>query len=171
MEILDTSVNAVNLHLGGSGALIKSIRPEQIRVIVDLSKAVAGRNTFAVTQENITLPPGVFLKKIKPAMIEATLDTPIKKRLIVQVDWTGKLPDHLTLASAKIDPENVEVLGGKKILEKATTIYTEKVALDNIDKSGVMTANLALTPASLKIAEGSKNKVTIRYKVKKRDPR
>ena len=30
-EIVDASVNAVRLHLGGSGALIKSIQPEQIQ--------------------------------------------------------------------------------------------------------------------------------------------
>ncbi len=168
MEILETSVNTVNLHLGGSGALIKSIRPEQVQVKLDLSKAVVGPNSFTITQENITLPPGVFLKKVQPPVIEATLDIPVKKKLPLQVDWVGKLPAHLILTDVKIDPENVRVIGGKLILDEISSIYTKKIPLDNIIKSGTTTVNLALNPASLKIAPGSKDKITVKYIVKKR---
>ncbi len=167
-EILDTSVNAVTLHLGGSGALIKSIRPDQVRVRIDLSKAVVGHNTFTITPENITLPPGVFLRKVQPSVVEATLDIPVKKRMDVQVDWVGKLANHLTLVSAKIDPEKVELLGGQQILKNMSTVYTEKVPLDTITRSGVISVNLALNPPSLQIAEASKDKITIQYEMTKR---
>ena len=168
IEILDTSVNTVNLHLSGSGALIKSIRPEQVQVSLDLSKAVVGHNSFTITRENITLPPGVILRKVQPPVVEATLDIPVKKNLPLQVDWIGKLPDHLTLAAVKIDPEKVQVIGGELILNGISTIYTEKVPVDNIDKSGTTTVSLALNPVSLKIAPDSKNKITIKYVVKER---
>ena len=168
MEILDTSVNTVNLHLSGSGALIKSIRPEQVQVSLDLSKAVVGHNSFTITRENITLPPGVILKKVQPPVVEATLDIPVEKNLPLQVDWVGKLPDHLTLIAVKIDPEEVQVIGSKLILSEISTIYTEKIPLDNIDKSGTTTVNPALNPASLKIAPASKTKITIKYVVKER---
>ena len=49
-----------------------------------------------------------------------------------------------------------------------STIYTEKVFVDNITESGTVTAKLALNPASLRIAPGSKDRVTINYVVKKR---
>ncbi len=170
MEILDTSVNAVNLQVGGAGALIKSIRPDQVRVRLDLSKAVAGRNTFVVNQDNITLPPGVFLKKVEPAVVEATLDIPIRKQLNVQVDWVGKLPDQLILVAAKVDPEKVMVVGGKSNLERTSTILTEKVRLDEIHESGVISVKLALNEALLKVEDGFKDTVTIAYLVKKRQP-
>ncbi|MBW1850713.1 MAG: DNA integrity scanning protein DisA nucleotide-binding domain protein [Deltaproteobacteria bacterium] len=166
MEILDTSVDAVSLQLGGSGALIKSIRPEQVQIRLDLSKAVVGKNTFTITHKNITLPPGIFLKKVQPPVVETTLDTHIKKRLHVQVDWVGRLPDHRTLLDVKIDPEKVLVIGGKRILEKISTIYTEKVPLDNITESGVITVNMILNPVSLKIDSSSKDKITVKYTVK-----
>ena len=47
-------------------------------------------------------------------------------------------------------------------------LYTEKVSVDNLRKSGTLTAGLALNPASLKIASGSKDKVTVSYVVKER---
>lgn len=170
MEILDTSVNTVNLNISGSGPLIKSIRPDQVMVRVDLKNAVIGNNTFTITKENISLPPGVYLKSVKPATVEVVLDTPIKKRLPVQVDWTGKLSPELILVQAILDPQYVEMIGRNKILRDVTTIYTKKVFLDNITKSGNITVGLALTPASLKLASGSKDKVTVSYVVKKRTP-
>ena len=169
MEIVDTSVKSVNLVLSGSGALIKSITPDQVSVRLDLSKAVVGPNAVTVTAGNISLPPGIVLKEINPPAVEVDLDQTIKKVLPVQIDWTGKLPPGLILANYKMDPETVEVVGGKRFLDKVTTLYTEKVPLDNLRGQGEITAKLALNPASLKIAPGSKDKVTIDYVIRKRE--
>jgi diadenylate cyclase len=169
MEIVNTSAKSVNLVLSGSGALIKSITPDQVSVRLDLSKAVIGPNTFNVTAGNISLPPGILLKEVNPPAVEVDLDETLKKELPVQIDWTGKLPPDSILSVFKMDPETVEVVGGKRFLEKMTTLYTEKIPLDNLRGQGEITAKLALNPASLKIAPGSKDKVTIDYRVQKRE--
>jgi len=163
MEIVKTSVNTVNLELEGSGALIKSIRPDQVQVRMDLSKSKAGPNTFSITRKSISLPPGIVLKGVTPSVVEVELDVLIKKELPVQIDWTGRLPDHFILENASIEPKTVEIIGGKRMLEKMQTLYTEKIPLDNLEVEGVLAANVALNPASLKIAPGSEERVTIRY--------
>jgi uncharacterized protein (TIGR00159 family) len=168
IAILDTSVNSVKLHLEGSGSLIKSVRPEQIQVKLDLEGAAAGANHFTVGRENITLPPGVFLRKVEPSTVEVTLDVPVEKELPVQVDWVGTLPKHLILTETKLHPERVKVIGGREILQDVETIYTEKVPLDNIRKTGTITANLVLKPASLRVAPGSKDRVQIAYVVEEK---
>jgi hypothetical protein len=165
-EIVDASVHTVRLDLVGSGTLIKSIQPEKVQVKLDLGNAVVGRNVFSITQENITLPPGIFLRKIVPSVIEVTLDETIKKEIPVQIDWVGELPEGLILLEISFNPEKIEVTGGKRILENLSTIYTEKVHLENMKISGAIFANLALTPASLKIAPGSKDKIRIVYVIK-----
>jgi hypothetical protein len=62
----------------------------------------------------------------------------------------------------------MRIVGGKQLLEKISTIYTEKIPLDTITASGTLTANLALNPATLKIAPGLTSKVTIDYVIVKR---
>jgi diadenylate cyclase len=168
IEILDTSVNVVNLNLSGSGTIMKTIRPDQVNVKLDLSKAVIGRNTYTITKENIRLPPGSFLKGVKPSVVEVTLDVPILKMLPVQVDWTGKLPENLILSEVKLYPEKLLVVGGSHILKNISTIYTQKVLLDNISESGKISVKPALNPASLKIALGSKDRISIEYVLKER---
>jgi diadenylate cyclase len=167
-EILDTSTNTVRLELSGSGALIRSLRPDQVKLRVDLSNYSVGNNRFTITPENVSLPPGVFLKNVRAPVVEVTLDTLTRKDLAVQVDWAGKLPDRTIITDVKLDPEKVQVIGGKSVLENLTTIYTEKVWVDGLDKSGTTTAKLVLSPASLKIAPGSRDRVTIEYTAQKK---
>jgi diadenylate cyclase len=169
MELLESSINTVNLSLSGAGALVKSVKPDQVKVRIDLAKSVIGLNSFTITQENITLPPGVMLKKVEPQVVDVTLDVPIKKELPIQVDWIGKLPANLILEEIKMDPERITVVGGSKILEKISTIYTEKIALDTLKQSGQMVTKLALNPASLKVENGTKDKVTLSYVIRKRE--
>jgi len=169
MEILRTSVNEVSLELTGSGALMRSLKPEQVNVRLDLAKGTVGTNTFSITPDNVSLPPGVFLKDIQTDSVQVTLDVPIKKELPVQIDWAGTLPQGLFISKATYDPQVVEVIGSRRYLDKISTVYTEKVSVDNIGQSGTITAKLALNPASLKIAPGSKDKVTIHYVVEKRE--
>lgn len=168
MEIHATSLNDVRLHLGGSGALIKSLRPEQVKVRLDLSEAVEGLNTFTVTSEEVSLPPGIMLKRAEPPTVDVTLDIPTKKELPVQVDWVGKLPRNLILEKITLDPETVQMVGGSQMLTDMSTIYTEEVNLDDITESGTMTVNLIFDPTTLKIGPGFKDKVTVNYVVKQR---
>jgi uncharacterized protein (TIGR00159 family) len=168
LEIIDTSVNTVRLELSGSGPLLKSIRPDQVKVQVDLSKGVADTNSFTITPKDVSLPPGVALKSVRPAVVDVTLDVLAKKDLPVQVDWAGKMPVGLIITQAKLSPERVQVTGPKKLLDKLSTLYTEKVYVDNIDKSGTVTSQIVLNPASLKLASGGK--VTIDYRVKQKEP-
>ena len=162
-EILDTSTDEARLQLYGSSALIKSLQPGQVLVRVDLSKAVEGRNVFPITQDNIVLPPGVFLNKVQPSNIDVNLDAPITSELPVQVDWAGKLPDHLNLVRVSVTPESVKVVGGKQVLQRLSTIYTAPVRLDNLAKSGSTVTTLVLTPPSLKLISSANEKVTVTY--------
>ena len=170
MEILDTSVNSVRFQLSGSSAILKSISPDQVQVRLDLSKGVVGKNSFTITNKNVTLPPGVLLKEIGPSVIDVALDEQVEKELPIQVDWVGKLPSHLILTEVETKPEKTVVIGGQSILEKLSTIYTEKVRLDNIEKSGEINVSLTLNPASLKVVQGSNEQIKVTYIVKKRPP-
>ncbi|MBN1847649.1 MAG: diadenylate cyclase CdaA [Deltaproteobacteria bacterium] len=168
MEILETSANTVRLQLSGSGALIKSIRPEQIRIRIDLIKALPGLNAYTITRENITLPPGVTLINIHPPTVTVNLDIMIEKTLAIQVDWVGKLNEDLIMTDVRLTPSKIDVIGGRHILENISTIYTEPVSLDSMKRSGNITAKPALHPASLKTTSESKDRVSIDYVITKR---
>jgi diadenylate cyclase len=170
LEILSTSVDEVRLQLYGSSALIRSLRPGQVQVRIDLSKATEGQNSIPITLENILLPPGVFPNRVEPPTVEVMLDVPIAKELPVQVNWVGRLPENLLLTEVKLSPATVKVVGGSKILEKVHTIYTAPIRLNNLTKSGSITVPLVLTPASLKLPPGIPDRVIVSYVIEERHP-
>lgn len=169
LEILDTSRNTVSLELSGSGLLIRSVRPDQVQVRLDLSAAVPGENIIPLTAENISLPPGVFLKNIRTQTVEVVMDVIVRKELPVQVDWGGKLRERVIISDVKIDPETVQVVGVKKILDKITAIYTERVPVDHIEESGSVSVRLVLSPPLLRIAGGYRDRVLVDYTVIERE--
>jgi len=168
MEIVNTLENTVRLHLSGSDVLVKSIKPEQIRVKIDMGKAIMGPNSFPIKEENISLPPGIVLTKVNPAVINMEIDKPINKMIPVQIDWVGKLPYHLIIESAKLSSDRIRLIGVNRILNDISTIYTEKVPVDKIEKSGKITVGVIITNSVLKIAPDSNDKVTVEYIVKER---
>jgi uncharacterized protein (TIGR00159 family) len=170
MEIIDTSVNNVHLNLSGSGTLIKNIGTHQVKVKIDLGKAIVGVNSFTVTQENISMPPGVVLRNVNPPKVEVTLDKQVKKQLPVQVDWEGRLPENLSLTSVKINPEEIVIVGGSLILKDISTIYTEKVSLSSLKETSSLSTKLILSHPSIKLDSASKEKVNIEFVIKKREP-
>lgn len=168
LELLTTSATSVRLYLRGSRALLGSIRPEQIRVRIDLSRAIPGNNTFLLTEDHISLPPGLTLKEVRPPAVDVALDERIQKALPVQADWTGKLPARLILVRSTITPEDVEVEGPKTVLEGLSTLYTTPIPLNDILASGKTTLKLALPSAFLTLKPGAKDRVTVEYEVRER---
>jgi uncharacterized protein (TIGR00159 family) len=169
LEIYNTSVNTIRLDLSGSGTLLKSVKPEDVKLTVDLSDRLSGINTCLISEKNVSLPPGVFLKNIKPSYVEVTIDKSFEKRVPVQVDWTGKLPENMTISDVIIEPSDVEIVGRSIVLQDVSTVYTEKVPLDGINKSGGLAVGLVLGDPSIKLKSSSGHSVTIRYIIKEKD--
>ena len=166
MELLNTSATSVRLFLRGSRALLRSIRPEQIRVRMDLSEAVAGTNTFAITNDHLSIPPGLSLKEVRPMVVDVNLDTRTKKTLPIQADWVGKLHPDLNLVRAKIFPLEIELSGPKTILDGMSTLYTKSIPLNNISSSGETSAKVVIPSAFLKTESGSKDEVVVVYETR-----
>lgn len=167
LETYDTSVNTVTLDISGFSARLKSIKKEDVWVTIDLKNTHIGKNNCLISEENVSLPPGVSLKNIRPPYIEVTIDKAVERSIPIQVDWTGKLPDNLTLSSVILEPSEVTVNGRSMIMDDISTIYTEEVPLTEIEGSGEMSVGIILSDPSLKLI-GNQGIVTIRYIVEEK---
>ena len=166
MEIISSSASNVKLLISGAKPLINSIKPEQINIKLNLSQSVVGINKLTITRKNILLPPGIRLKKIDPSELDITLDTRMEKELPVQPYWIGQLPKGLVMEEANVTPQTILITGGGLALKDISTIFTEPISLNKLTESGVVTVDLVLNPASLKLENN--NKIQVRYFISKR---
>ena len=157
-EIIEASSNTVTLHLGGSGPLLKSLGPQQIKVLLKLDKAVVGENNFIVSDNNVLLPPGVQLKKVEPETITLFVEGTISRQVPIQVQWSGKLPPALILSNVRLIPDTLLVTGPRNDLADLATLYTEKIPLESLTKPGTlkMEAPVILHPSTLTVTDGGK---------------
>jgi diadenylate cyclase len=165
MEIVETSAGAVRLDFSGSGPLIRALRPEQVKVQVNLEKTGSGLQTIILTPEMVRLPPGISLKKMTPTTVAITLDVVGEKSLPIQVDWVGPLPKGLRIVSVEVLPPRTRVVGSRSELSEISTIYTEKVSLTGIESSGSLAVGLVLPDGITGIASGAADRVTVNYVV------
>ncbi|MCP4745991.1 MAG: DisA protein [Desulfobacteraceae bacterium] len=168
MQIMSTSANSVRLYLSGSAALLGSMRMEHVRVKLDLRRAVNGKNKFKIGDHNIVLPPGVRLNRIEPASVELVLDMPLTKKVPIQADWVGSLPQGLLIESVMLIPEYCILEGSKEVLNRMSTIYTRKVQLNKLESSGQMRVSLSLDPSLVKLIGKDDLTVIIKYVISRR---
>ncbi len=164
VEVVEVSENNVNLQISGSNALLRSISSDKLYAEIDLENVDIGENSFVLTSKNIQLPPGISLNQITPSTVNVLIDSIETKDLPVQVDWIGKLSQQLRLSSANVEPSTVRITGRSLLLKKLKTVYTKKVSLDIIEKSGTIFAGVAVDNP-MKIAPGQNETVKIKYNV------
>lgn len=100
----------VRLHLAGTRSDLDLIDPDSFRVTIDLSKAVAGNQTFVVTSDNMRLPRGVDLLDVVPASIELSLAELTEKEIPIKPQLVGKLSAGVAIRSVVVNPSHVRVL-------------------------------------------------------------
>lgn len=168
MEIAETSAHNVVLQLSGSAMLVKAVRPEQVQVRLDMKEASVGSNLFRITENNITLPPGITLTRATPQTVQVTLDVPVIREIPVQADWTGKLDSNLILEKVKLSPSKLQVMGGSLTINDISTIYTEKINLYTLKKSGTLTLSPVFNPPTLRAAPGIRDTITAEITIRER---
>lgn len=166
MKLTKASVSGVKLLISGAKPLINALKPEQIGIKLNLAEATTGINTLDVTRDNILLPPGIRLKSIEPAQVEITLDTLTEKRLPVQPDWIGRLPEDCIMKGARTIPPEVTLMGGELALNQMSTVFTEPIDLTGLNTSGVLTVGLNLNSPVLKLKHA--DKIQVQYFISKK---
>ncbi len=168
MEMLNTPLQRVQVQLSGSEGLIQTVRPEHLKVRIDLGDAEVGNNTIVLRPENVPLPPGVRLNRIDPPALEIRMDVLVERQLPVQVHWVGQMAETLVLESARLEPSRILVSGGSLAIDTISTIYTEPVPLDALLKSGTLTVRPVIPSEKIMVAPGISRQIHVRYVVKER---
>jgi uncharacterized protein (TIGR00159 family) len=126
----------IRLHLAGSKSDLDAIQPDQMTAKLDLAKAVAGKQTFVITRENMPLPRNIQLLDVNPSNIELTLAEIVAHEVTIKPQLVGKLPGTLKIRSIELKPEKVKVLspvaGGNTptVAVMTTPIYLESIYED-----------------------------------------
>ena len=123
-----------------------ALDPALLRAKIDLTKAVAGKQTFVITSQNIRLPRGVELLDIVPPSIDLSLAALAEKDIPIKPQLVGKLPNGLKLQSVVVSPSTVKVLSPLD-QNKPDNVMTTPIYLENLKEGTVIYCKIIAPPA------------------------
>jgi len=134
-QVVSNKATEVNIGLRGHERLIKTIRVQNVRVILDLSKPKEGWGIYYINKENIKTPRSVEIVKIDPSAIKLKIEKKISKTVPLKPELSGSLPRGYFIESVTIDPKEVTVEGAKSVISKLRSFKTETVDISGKTES------------------------------------
>jgi uncharacterized protein (TIGR00159 family) len=100
----------VKLHLEGSSSLLTTLDLTQLRVQVDLSRVTEGRQTIALSDQNVQVTKRVKVVDLSPSFIAFEVKALHETILPIKPQLVGKTPEGMKIGPIKLIPNNVRVL-------------------------------------------------------------
>src|SRR4030042_3516539 len=109
LEIVTHSVKVISLNMRGQERLLKNIKPADISVSLDLSKAKKGEGTYYVHREDIRLPHAITVSNFNPSNVKVTTEETVKKTVKVIPIVTGDPERGFSVKFVSVIPPIVEI--------------------------------------------------------------
>jgi len=136
----------VTVTLSGTEQKFSLLKPEELKVSLNMSAIKDGENQIAVSSDLIKNYSGLSVVNISPNQITLNSYTLTNFVAPVEVKTKGKLPSGVTLKSINVEPSSLPVMVPSTMLKDNITIATEPVDLAAINETTVLTPLLVIPP-------------------------
>lgn len=169
IEIVSYSIKSIGLNLRGQERLLKKVKPSDITVSLDLTKAKPGESTYYIQREDILLPHTITVTNIYPSSINVVTEETVRKTVRIIPVVTGEPESGFSVKAVSVNPSNIEVEGIKREISRINSLKTEPLDVTGanepfsqdlrIDLAGrvVRTKTTSVT-VKVVIGEGSRRK-------------
>lgn len=164
-EIVSYSVKNVNVNIKGQERLIKSVKPSDVHVYVDLKKAKKGENLYYISSDDIELSRAFTVTNVKPSYIRIFVEETIKKSVKVVPIITGYVANGYFIKSVDVEPRMIEIEGIRSEVDKVSYVKTEPIDITGLNDSIFQEVRIDLSGKNVKTAT---NYVRVNIIIKKR---
>ncbi len=167
IELIENSTSEVNVRARGPQGSISTLTADQVRVMVDLDGMEPGTHTMPLTESNVELPFGVVATSIDPRSLTIRSDRIVNRRIMIDYDLTGQLPEGLELArDVSVEPPSVPITGREMELDQIERIVTSpSIDLSQLTASQVFDCSLKVLPQNLTISSFSIERREVRVRI------
>ncbi len=142
----------VEIRVAGPPALLSTLDPDYLKVVLDLDGAHAGTSTFRLSPGFFNPPRGVRIARISPAVINLKLETRGERVLPVAIRLGSKPPAGYKIVRADAVPDSVKVQGPASSVNRMTSVETLPVDLEGAKGQVTRDVRLSSPDEALTIA-------------------
>lgn len=157
--ILDP-VQRAEVLLSGSQDAVNRVTPNSVTVQVDLREWLPGPVNVNLGSDNVRLPPGLRVDRVRPNTLRLALDREVTRSLPVEPQVIGEPAAGARVGELTVSPPRVSVTGPESQVSTLESVQTAPVDLDGhaIDFEEVVAVVL---PDILAVSEIQPPRVTV----------
>lgn len=127
LVVTDQSTNEINVRVRGSRAALRTLSPENLEYVIDVSGAKAGVSEYEVDVSRLDLPRGAEPVSRSPSGIELVFEPRGTRTVRVRPDVTGEPAEGFRVGEVVVQPSRVEITGARSQVLRLSEVVTETV--------------------------------------------
>lgn len=156
IELISNSANEVNVWVRGPQGSISTLTADQVRVMVDLDDIEPGTRTMSLTDANVELPSGFEATSIDPRILTIESDRIVNRRIMIDHELSGKLPEGLEILRVTVEPPSVPITGREMELDQIERVVTSPtIELSELTASRIFDCRMKTLPEDLSFSSFS----------------
>jgi YbbR domain-containing protein len=167
MMFADRPPQDVTFLIEGPRAFVRTVAEREDRLVVDLNRANARRQLnfmIDINPAQLNLPFGMVVERVLPRRIPIRLEKKASKILPLKLNFSGKLPDDLSLGTSTITPAEVEVYGPRSVVAELKYLPTKPIDMDGLVGLDQIPVEILLPDDRLSISAGQDIKFSYQLK-------
>jgi len=142
LGIADVGTKLANVTVRGQERLMKSVKPSDVAVFVDLSKAKKGESTYYINKDDIKLPYAMSVINITPSQLRVILDETVSKVVPVRPLIIGVPDQGYFVKGVRVEPTNIKIQGLRSEVRRVREARTEVVDVTGLSETLTQDVNV-----------------------------
>lgn len=166
LETISDVSEKVHLEIRGPSGKISPGNLSNTAVILDLTSVTRpGEWTFPVSPDVLNLPSGVTLDRAVPSQVRLHFERRASKDVPVKVRIGKNPPEGYRVASMKVEPETIRIVGPESRVQDETSVETDPVDLSDLTGPVSLSVHAYVGDAQARIA--GDGKVRLKLEIEK----
>jgi YbbR domain-containing protein len=133
----DVDTKQATVTLTGRGKDLVSVRPKELRFVLERSEAKLGRKQVKLTAAELGLPANITMDAVDPEYVQLSINPASARTVVVQVPVSGSVPNGMA-ATVNRPPASVRLLGPEEEVKLIGSVSTETLDLSGLTQSGTV---------------------------------
>ncbi len=132
LEVIEESVQQVEVRLRGQAEVLRRLTPQDVNVGVDLLNAEPGERLAYLTPRDVGVPFGARVARVTPTTVRIVLDRTVERSVEVIPRVVGSPAAGFELAQIDVSPQRIDVVGPSSRVDGLEQVTTEAISADGL---------------------------------------
>ncbi len=157
MMFAQKPVQEVTFMIEGPRAFVRTVAEREDRLVIDLNRANARRQlnfNVDINPAQLNLPFGMVVERVLPRRLSIRLEKKASKIVPLRLQFSGALPDKLSLNHTNLEPSEVEVYGPRSLISTLKELPIKPIELETLPGLDQIPVEVQLTDDRLTLTSG-----------------